>query len=143
VATQCKLYRGDTPQPIQPNTWTLLTFERTIRDDCNMQHNQSLIVPPFDGDFLWARNIRWETITVPEGDTRPRQFMARFIRDPHGTRDDTGAEDQLDTPGRDWDTNVWPFWGEANEPVGVEVWHDHHTTAHIGHAQFSATTWDY
>ena len=142
MATQCKLYR-DTPQTVPPNTWTLLTFDTALRNDLSMQQDLTLIVPPCDGDFIWGRNIRWESITVPAGDVRVRQFMARFIRDPHGIRDDTGAEDQADTPGRDWDTNMWLFRGNADEPVGVEVWHDHHTDAVVGHAQFSATTWDY
>lgn len=143
MATQCKLYRGTIPQIIPPNSWTLLTFERAIRDDRHMQRDLSLIVPPFDGDIIWARNVRWEPITVPDGDLRPRQFASRFVRDPAGIHDDTGTEDQLDTPGRDWDTNTWLFYGHADQPVGVEVWHDHHLPAAVGHAQFVAMTWDY
>lgn len=142
MATVCKLYRN-TPQTIPPNTWTLLTFDEALRNDCDMAQDLTLITPPQDGDFVWGRNVRWEALTTPEGDTRVRQFMARFIRDPHGIRDDTGAEDQADTPGRDWDTNVWPFRGYAGQPVGVEVWHDHHTDAVVGHAQFVAQTNDY
>ena len=65
------------------------------------------------------------------------------LRGPNGARDDTGAEDSADTPGRDWDTTVWLFKGHAGMPVGVEVWHDHHVPAAVGHAQFVATTWDY
>lgn len=142
MATQCKLYRNS-PQPIPPSTWTLLTFEKAIRDDRHMQRGLSVIMPPFDGDFIWARNMRWASISVAEGDLRERQFMARFIRDPHGERDDTGASDQADSPGRDWATNVWLFFGRTGEPVGVEVWHDHDEPVDIEHAQFSATTWDY
>lgn len=143
MATQAKLYRN-TPQIIPPSAWTLVTFERAIRNDRHMQRNLTLIVPPFDGDFIWGRNIRWEPLTVPDGDTRPRQFMARFVRDPLGdNRDDTGAEDQTDTPGRDWDTNTWCFYGESGVPVGAEVWHDHHEAAAVGHAQFVGMTWDY
>lgn len=142
MATQCKLYRN-TPQTIQPNTWTLLTFDSAIRNDLSMEQDLSLIVPPTTGDFIWARNIRWESITIPSGDTRQRQFMARFVRDPHGARDDTGAADQVDSPGKDWATTVWLFQGNAGQPVGVEVWHDHHQAAVVGHAQFVGQTWDY
>lgn len=142
MATLCKLYRN-APLVVPPSTWTLLTFEKTLRNDRSMARDLSLIVPPEDGDFIWGRNIRWESITLPEGDTRPRQFMARFIRDPHGVRDDTGAEDQTDTPGRDWDTNVWLFKGYEDVPIGVEVWHDHHTDAVVGHCQFVGQTNDY
>lgn len=142
MGTQCKLYRS-TPQIIEPNRWTLLTFERAIRNDGNMARSLSLIVPPLDGDYVWARNIRWEAIAVPEGDSRQRQFMSRFIRDPHGIRDDTGAADHVATPGRSWETTSWMFFGDAGEPVGVEVWHDHHEPWAVGHAQFVATTWDY
>lgn len=142
MATLAKLYRN-TPLVIPPTTWTLLTFEEVLRDDMSMQQGLEVIVPPYDGDFLWGRNIRWESITVPAGDTRPRQFMARFVRDPHGARDDTGAEDQVTTPGRSWDTNVWLFRGHGGQAVGVEVWHDHHEDAVVGHCQFVAQTNDY
>lgn len=143
MATQAKLYRGEKSQPIPPNTWTLLTFEKTIRNDRSMARELSLITPPFDGDFIWSRNLRWAAITLPEGDTRQRQFMSRFIRDPRGTRDDTGAADHVATPGRSWETTTWQFYGEAYEPVGIEVWHDHTEPWAIEHAQLVATTWDY
>ena len=143
MGTQCKLYSSDRPQVVEPYTWTLVTYEKALRNDEDMFRPPGLIVPPVDADFLWARNIRWETVTIPVGDDRPRQFMSRFIRDPHGVRDDNGATDHLDSPGRDWSTVTWPFWGAADEPVGVEVWHDHHEPAAVGHAQFVATTWDY
>ncbi|MFL1903072.1 hypothetical protein ACJWDR_28805 [Streptomyces tauricus] len=143
MATLCKLYRGEKPQLIPPNTWTLLTFERAVRNDRSMMRSLSLIVPGRDGDFLWSRNIRWAAITVPEGDTRPRQIMSRFVRDPHGERDDTGADDRTATPGRSWQTVCWPFAGEVAVPVGVEVWHDHHTDWPVERAQFVGTTSDY
>lgn len=143
MATVCKLYRGEKPQIIQPETWTLVNFERAISNDRNMTRGLTLIMPPFDGDFLWARNMRWAAITLPEGDLRPRQFMSRFIRDPHGIHDDTGAADHIATPGRSWETTTWPFAGQANQPVGVEVWHDHHELWALEHAQFAAMTWDY
>lgn len=143
MATECKLYRGVKPQIIRPNTWTLVTFEKTLANDRHMMRDYSLIMPPFDGSFIWARNLRWAAITVPEGDERPRQFMSRFIRDPHGVRDDTGADDRTATPGRSWQTVMWPFAGEAGQPVGVEVWHDHTDSWPLEHAQFSGTTWDY
>ncbi len=142
MATQCKLYRN-TPQLIQPQTWTLLTFDKAIRNDRYMQRDLSLVMPPFDGDFIWSRNIRWAALVLPEGDVRPRQFMSRFIRDPQDARDDTGAADHLASPGRNWETTTWQFHGEAYEPVGVEVWHDHYEPWAVEHAQFVATTWDY
>lgn len=144
MATQAKLYRGEQPQLIPPNTWTLLTFEKLIRNDRSMARDRCLIMPPFDGDFVWSRNLRWASITLPSGDTRQRQFMSRFIRDPHSKDpDDTGAADHVATPGRSWETTTWQFSGEAGEPVGVEVWHDHHDDWPLEHAQFVATTWDY
>lgn len=142
MAKQVKLYRN-APQVIPPNVWTLLTFESAIRNDLSMAQDLALIVPAHDGDFLWARNIRWASFTLPVGDVRPRQFMSRFIRDPFGVRDDTGAGDQLDSPGKDWTTTMWPFWGEHGQPVGVEVWHDHTEPVAVEHAQFVGMTWDY
>lgn len=143
MATECKLYRGTDPQVIPPNTWTLVTYEKTIRNDRSMARSLSLIVPKYSGDFLWGRNLRWAAITVPESDTRPRQIMSRFIRDPHGERNDTGADDRIATPGRSWQTVQWAFSGEAGVPIGVEVWHDHDQPWDLEHAQFVATAWDY
>ncbi|WP_369212706.1 hypothetical protein [Streptomyces flavofungini] len=143
MATVCKLYRGDKPQLIQPETWTLITFERVLANDRSMARKLSLIQPPFDGDFIWSRNLRWAALALPEGDLRQRQFMSRFIRDPHGVRDDTGAADHPATPGRSWETVTWPFHGEAGQPVGVEVWHDHDQPWAVEHAQFVGMTCDY
>ncbi|MFE7072722.1 hypothetical protein ACFU96_21830 [Streptomyces sp. NPDC057620] len=143
MATQCKLYRGDKPQVIPPGEWTLLTFEEAIRNDRSMARSLSLIVPKVSGDFVWSRNIRWAAITLPDGDARPRQFMSRFVRDPLGEPDDTGAADHPVTPGRSWETTTWQFYGKAGVPVGVQVWHDHHTDWPVEHAQFVGTTWDY
>lgn len=143
MATQCKLYRS-VGLTIPPNEWTFLTFEKVLRNDRSMQRDHFLIVPYIDGDFIWSRNIRWESIVVPEEDLRPRQFMSRFVRVlPDGIVDDTGASDKLFSPGRNWDTVTWQFRGEAGEPVGVQVWHDHHESAVVGHAQFVGTTNDY
>lgn len=142
MATQAKFYRN-APQLIPPQTWTLLTYEKSIRNDRSMCRDLSVITPPANGDFIWSRNIRWAALTLPEGDTRPRQFMSRFIRDPYGLRDDTGAADHPGTPGRSWETTTWQFHGDAGEPVGVEVWHDHTEPWAVEHAQFVATTSDY
>lgn len=142
MATQGKFYRN-IPQLIQPQTWTLLTYEKHLRNDQLMCRDLSVITPAADGDFVWSRNIRWGAITVPEGDVRPRQIMSRFIRDPHGARDDTGAADHLVSPGRNWETTTWQFHGDADEAVGVEVWHDHDLPVAVEHAQFVGTTWDY
>jgi hypothetical protein len=142
VATQCKLYRN-TPQVIQPKTWTVLEFDKALRNDHNMSPDLTLITPPKNGDFIWARNVRWNGYVIPEGDDRPRQFMEQFCRDPYGAPDDTGADDSLATPGKSWNTTMWPFLGRAGQPVGVRVWHDHHEPVEVGHCQFVGMTWDY
>jgi hypothetical protein len=143
MATVCKFYRGERPQLIPPNEWTLVTYEAVLSNDRKMARDAALIQPPFDGDFLWFRNLRWGAIVLPDGDLRQRQIMSRFIRDPHGIRDDTGADDRTATPGRSWQTVSWAFAGQANMPVGVEVWHDHHEPWALEHAQFVGCTGDY
>lgn len=143
MATVCKLYRGAKPQLIPPQAWTLVTFEEALSNDRNMAVKLTLIRPPVDGAFLWARNLRWAAIEIPDGDLRPRQVMSRFIRDPYGIRDDTGADDRVATPGRSWQTVAWPFKGQAGQPVGVEVWHDHTEPWALEHAQFVGETSDY
>lgn len=143
MATVCKLYRGEKPLLIQPETWTLVTYEKTLSNDRSMMRDRSLIQPPFDGDFTWYRNLRWAAIEIPDGDLRPRQIMSRFIRDPHGKPDDTGADDRVASPGRSWQTVAWAFKGQAGMPVGVEVWHDHDQPWALEHAQFVGTTSDY
>jgi hypothetical protein len=143
MATVCKLYRGEKPLMVPPGVWTLVTYESVLSNDRKMARDLSLIQPPFDGDFIWARNLRWAAIELPDGDTRQRQIMSRFIRDPHGIRDDTGADDRVATPGRSWQTVSWAFAGGAGQPVGVEVWHDHHQDWALEHAQFVGMTSDY
>lgn len=143
MATVCKLYRGTKPQIIPPETWTLVTFEKALSNDRSMMRDLATIQPPFDGDFAWFRNLRWAALDIPDDDLRPRQIMSRFIRDPHGIRDDTGADDRLATPGRSWQTVGWAFAGHAGQPVGVEVWHDHDQPWALEHAQFVGTTSDY
>lgn len=143
MATQCKLQRKLTPQLIKPNTWTLLVFDTILRNDRSMQKGMSLIIPPVDGDFIWGRNISWGPFDIPKGDLRVRQTASRFIRDPHGEDDDTGSDDKLDTPGRDFTTGTWVFKGDGGKPIGVEVWHDHTGPVFVTQSQFSATTWDY
>ncbi len=139
----CKLYRGKDPQIIPPGEWTPVTFEKTVSNDRSMARNLCLIVPPVTAEFLWGRNLRWAAITVPDGDLRPRQIMSRFVRDPAGIRDDTGADDRVATPGRSWQTVLWPFTGQAGVPVGLEVWHDHDQPWALEHAQFVGMTSDY
>ncbi|MFB7711481.1 hypothetical protein [Streptomyces sp. NPDC056105] len=80
---------------------------------------------------------------IPDGDLRPRQVMARFIRDPHGIRDDTGIENRLAAPGRTWQTVSCAFAGQTRMPVGVEVLHDHDQPWPLEHAQFVGITSDH
>lgn len=140
MGTQVKLYLN-TPRIIQPNTWTRLVYDRAIRNDRSMARDLSYVVPKVDADFLWHRAITWANFDIPPGDLRPRQFMSRFWREL--TDDDTGTDNEIDTPGRDWDMASWQFLGEANKLYCVEVWHDHSDEAQIDHSQFVATTWDY
>jgi hypothetical protein len=150
VATQCKLYTN-TPQLIEPETWTTLRYDQVLRDTASMARGtraitdtkSALIVPPRDGDFLWFRFVHWDPITVPEGDTRERQFMERFVRDPYGAPDSTGSSDGDDTAGKEFHLGGWAFYGRAGQGVAVEVWHDHHEPVAVVHAQFIGMTWDY
>jgi len=141
LGTQVKLYLA-TPRIIQPKTWTRLVFDKVLRDDAGMVRDLSFIVPKRNTDFIWSREITWADLSeIPPDDDRPRQFMSRFMRDL--TDDDTGTDNEIDTPGRDWDMATWQFHGFANQRYCAEVWHDHHEQAQIDHAQFVATTWDY
>lgn len=140
MGTGVKLYLN-TPRIIQPKTWTRLVYDKAIRNDRYMVRDLSYIVPPQDTDFVWSRAVTWGDLVIPEGDLRPRQFMSRFMREL--TDDDTGTDNEIDTPGRDWDMATWQFVGFKFQLYCVEVWHDHHEEAQIDHAQFVATTWDY
>ncbi|MEU9470410.1 hypothetical protein AB0D78_28100 [Streptomyces avermitilis] len=150
MATQCKLYTN-TPQLIQPQTWTTVRYDEVLRDDAGMfraalkvtDRNAALITPKRDGDFIWFRFLHWDDITVPDGDTRPRQFIERFVRDPYTEPDSTGSADTGDTPGKEYRLGSWAFAGHAGQPVAVQVWHDHDQPVAIVHAQFVGMTWDY
>lgn len=149
MATQCKLFTK-TPQLIPPRTWTPIRYDQVLRDDRNMFHARgltdpgaALITPPLSGDFIWARFVHWDTITVPDGDVRERQFLEQFCRDPYGAPDSTGSTDGEDTAGAEFHLGTWMFYGRAGRPVAVRVWHDHDEPVAVTHAQFVATTWDY
>lgn len=150
MATQCKLYT-DTPQPIPPQTWTTIRYDQVLRDDANMYRGlrlitdptSALITPPANGDYIWFRFLHWDGITLPDGDTRERQFIERFVRDPYTAPDSTGSSDSDDTAGKEFQLASWAFYGRSNQPVAVEVWHDHELPVAVTHAQFIAMTWDY
>jgi hypothetical protein len=148
VATLTKLYT-DTPQEVPPQTWTVLRFEKALRDDGMWGGGgmtdpaSALITPQQDGDFIWFRFLHWASITVPAGDTRQRQFLAQFVRDPYGVPDSTGTADHGDTAGREFQVAGWQFAGRAGQPVAVRVWHDHHEPVDVLHAQFVGMTWDH
>lgn len=150
MGTQCKLYTN-TAQLIEPQTWTTVRYDEVLRDDRDMYQGtgdvadpeSALIQPGEDGDFIWFRTVKWAGITVPTGDTRTRQFMAQFCRDPYTAPDDTGSADGVDTPGQEFHLGGWAFRGHAGQPVAVRVWHDHTSPVAVVHAQFVATTWDY
>lgn len=150
MATQCKLYTN-TRQLIEPDTWTTVRFDVVLRNDRGMyrgtrdvaDRNSALIQPDRDGDFLWFRLVKWDNITIPEGDTRLRDFHERFVRDPYASPDNTGEADGPDTVGQDIRLGGWAFHGNAGQPVAVEVRHNHDQPVAIIHAQFVAMTWDY
>lgn len=150
MGTQCKLYT-DVRQAIEPNTWTTIKFDVILRDDNGMylgsknvaDPNSALIKPKVSGDFIWSRLIKWDSIVVPEGDVRRRQFQSRFVRNPYTAPNNTGEADDGDTVGQDIQCVTWQFWGTAANSVAVEVCHNHHLPVDVIHAQFCATTWDY
>jgi hypothetical protein len=150
MATQCKLYTN-VRQAIPPNVWTTIRFDTVLRDDEGMYQgdgtvtnpNSALIKPKASGDFIWSRLVKFDSITVPEGDTRDRQFNIRFVRNPYTAPDNTGEADGPNTPGQDIRLGTWQFRGNAGQPVAVEVCHNHHEPVDVIHAQFVATTWDY
>lgn len=150
MSTQCKLYT-DTHQLVPPDTWTTVRFDVVLRNDRAMYQGDAtvtdpgsaLIQPDKDGDFLFFRFVKWAPITIPDGDTRPRDFHERFVRDPYTSPDGTGETDGPDTTGQDLRIVGWPFRGRAGQPVAVQVRHNHHEPVAIIHAQFAALTWDY
>lgn len=150
MATQCKLYT-DVRQPIPPNTWVPIKFDVVLRDDEGMYQgdgtvtnpNSALIEPQASGDFIWSRLVKFDSITIPAGDTADRQFNVRFVREPYTNPDNTGEADGCDTPGQDIRCDTWQFRGNAGQPVAVEVRHNHTSSVDVIHAQFVATTWDY
>lgn len=148
MATQCKLYTN-IRQSIPPNTWTTIRFDTALRNDDGMWVDDSMgresacIRPDRDGDFIWTYLVKFDSITVPDGDEAERQFNVRFIRDPYTNPDNTGESDGDDTVGQDLRNGTWLFRGRAGQPVAIEVRHTHTAPVDVIHAQFSATTWDY
>lgn len=150
MATMCKLLT-DTAQTIQPQTWTPIRFDQVLKDTGTMYQgdgtvtdpDSALILPDQDGDFIWFRFLHWDSITLPSGDERERQFLSQFCRDPYTSPDSTGSTDGDDTAGKEFHLASWSFRGRDDQPVAVRVWHDHHEPVDVTHAQFAAMTWDF
>lgn len=148
MATQAKLYTVQR-QTIPPNTWVQIRFDTALRNDDGMWFDDemgpesALITPALDGDFIWTYLVRFDSITIPAGDTEERQFHARYVRDPYTLPDNTGESDHDDTVGKDLLNGTWLFRGHSGQPVALEVRHNHTEPVDVDHAQFSATTWDY
>lgn len=150
MAAQCKLMT-DIAQTIQPKTWTPIRFDDVLGDRHSMYQGtgsvndpeSALIQPPQDGYFLWSRFVHWDSISIPAGDARERQFLEQFCRDPYTSPDSTGSTDADVTAGKQFHLATWPIYGRAGQPMAIRVWHDHHEPVDIVHAQFVATTWDY
>ncbi len=150
MATQCKLYTN-VRQSIPSNTWVPLRYDVVLRNDDSMYLGDgtvsnpasALIAPRASGDFIWSYLVKFDSITLPEGDEVERQFNVRFVRDPYTAPDNTGESDGDDTVGQDLRGGTWLFRGHAGQPVAVEVRHTHTESVDVIHAQFSATTWDY
>lgn len=148
MATQCKVYTN-VRQPVPPNTWYRIGFDVVLRNDFDMftgngdvtNPDSTVIVPEYDGDFIWMAKVKFDDIGQPVGSER--QFNVRFVRDPYTAPDNTGEEDGDDTVGQDLRGISWAFRGHAGQPVAVEVRHTHDQSVDIIHAQFLATTWDY
>jgi hypothetical protein len=150
MATKTKLYTNSA-QTIPTNVWTQLRYDEVLADDRGWyagsldvsDPDSALIVPDRDFWGIWSRQVRFEPIVIPEGDTRPRQFLVRFVRDPYTNPDNTGEHDHGDTIGQDILLGTWQFKGRQNQPVAVEVRHNHHLPVKVVHSQFVVTTWDF
>lgn len=150
MATKTKLYTNTT-QSIPPNTWTVIRFDEVIVDNRGWYYGEydltdplsALIIPDRSFWGIWSRLVKFAPITLPAGDTRVRQFQVRFVRDPYTNPDNTGEADGVDTPGQDIRLGTWQFAGTANQPVAVEVCHNHHEPVDVIHAQFVVSTWDF
>lgn len=123
----------DTPQLIQPNTYTALRFDIESSDSTNwhqvsnlQDQRSALITPPADFDDqpagLYAE-VFWASAT---GMTQPpRQYLSRFSRDPFSAEvDSTCTEDRVPTPGQQFLTKSWVIIVRAGQPLAVMVAHD-------------------
>ncbi|WP_156722683.1 hypothetical protein [Streptomyces apocyni] len=145
MATQCKLLTNIA------QTWTPIRFDQVLRNDGGMYQGtgdvadpeSALIQPSADGDFIWHRFVHWAPIQVDEHDSRERQFLSQFCRDPYTNPDSTGSTDADHTAGKQFHLASWAFYGRDHQPVAIRVWHDHDQPVDIIHAQFTAQTWDY
>ena len=105
---------------IKPNTWTLLKFDKNV-----------LIKPTADGlahlgtyinvkDFAGAKHV-----------------MVRFIRDPKGAADYTGATSWSTADGHIF-SHMWMIQAKKGTPLGVQVWHDGTKNMAIATREFKA-----
>ena len=101
------LVGGADQQTIKPKTWTLLTFGK----------NGSVIKPTLDA---LAHLGMYMNIADTGG---AKQVMARFIRDPKGAADFTGAITFDATAGHIF-SHMWMIQAKKGVTLGVQVYHD-------------------
>ena len=109
------------PQSIKPKTWTSMTFGK----------NGSLIKPSLDG---LAHLGTYLNISDTGG---AKTVMIRFIRDPKGAADYTGATSWSLSDGHIF-SHMWMIQAKKGTPLAVQVWHDGTKTMKIATREFKA-----
>jgi hypothetical protein len=108
------------PQMIKPKTWTLLKFDKNV-----------LINPTADGLAHLGMYMNIKDFG------NAKQVMVRFIRDPKGVADFTGATSWSPADGHIF-SHMWMIQAKKGVPLGVEVYHDGTKAMAIATREFKA-----
>ncbi|MFN2347829.1 MAG: hypothetical protein ABR616_19215 [Dermatophilaceae bacterium] len=81
------------------------------------------------GPFMFGLNVRLSSNADGQG-------LVRFVRDIGGAApDDTGTQDWVATPGKDFITHTWFFHPTPNKPVGFQIQQNSGKTLVVEYAQ--------
>ncbi|OON82328.1 hypothetical protein [Streptomyces tsukubensis] len=80
--------------------------------------HSGLITPSHDGWGVLSALVFWEA------DSRPRDYRARFVRDPLGEStgyDSTATTDMVPTSGGQYRSYTWAMFVKRTTPVGLKI----------------------
>jgi hypothetical protein len=117
------------PLHVPHNQWVSVSMNTFGGGDRSLFNNGYVLGGA--GTWLFGAYVRLSATSEGQG-------MIRFVRDITGQPDDTGSQDWVTTPGKDYVSHVWFFNPAVNKPNGFQIHQTSGTGVTIEYAQLKA-----